>query len=190
MVNSIEEEEATEEEIESAQEALFVGDLLISQLECSMFMSLQKKLCLTKSAPANSLTSRLTTCLMSRIDKNLVGFCRLWLKFLEILRHHWEYNLDLPGYIIPYFYNKYPKSYGFIYSFTQTERPDLSHCLLHQKLQMIQHSICVRRNKHSELESMEKSAKGSSSSANARENGLPITIKSNDERPRKSSFRR
>jgi hypothetical protein len=35
MVNSMEEEEATEEEIDPAQEALFVGDLFISQFECS-----------------------------------------------------------------------------------------------------------------------------------------------------------
>ncbi|KAF7634351.1 hypothetical protein Mgra_00006206 [Meloidogyne graminicola] len=94
---------------------------------------LLRKLSLAKSAPPNSLTRRLTTCLLTRIDKNLVGFCRLWMKFLEILRHYWEYNMDLPG-------------------FEQDEKPDLSFCLLHQKLQMIQHCIYVKRNRHSDFD--------------------------------------
>ncbi|KAI3420987.1 hypothetical protein GPALN_014614 [Globodera pallida] len=52
-----------------------------------------------------------------RLYGNFVNFCRLWIKFLEILRHHWEYNLDLPY-------------------FGTDERPQLVCCLLHQKLQM------------------------------------------------------
>nr|CAD2184795.1 unnamed protein product [Meloidogyne enterolobii] len=94
---------------------------------------LLRKLSLAKSAPQNSLTRRLSTCLLTRVDKNLVGFCRLWMKFVDILRHYWEYNMDLPG-------------------FEQDEKPDLSHCLLHQKLQMIQHCIFVKRSRHSDFE--------------------------------------
>nr|CAD2167108.1 unnamed protein product [Meloidogyne enterolobii] len=94
---------------------------------------LLRKLSLAKSAPQNSLTRRLSTCLLTRVDKNLVGFCRLWIKFVDILRHYWEYNMDLPG-------------------FEQDEKPDLSHCLLHQKLQMIQHCIYVKRSRHSDFE--------------------------------------
>uniref|UniRef100_A0A914LZF3 Rab3 GTPase-activating protein catalytic subunit n=1 Tax=Meloidogyne incognita TaxID=6306 RepID=A0A914LZF3_MELIC len=94
---------------------------------------LLRKLSLAKSAPQNSLTRRLSTCLLTRVDKNLVGFCRLWIKFVDILRHYWEYNMDLPG-------------------FEQDEKPDLSHCLLHQKLQMIQHCIFVKRSRHSDFE--------------------------------------
>lgn len=99
---------------------------------------LLRKLSLAKSAPPNSLTRRLSTCLLTRIDKNLVGFCRLWMKFVDILRHYWEYNMDLPG-------------------FEKDDKPDLSHCLLHQKLQMIQHCIFVRRSQHSDFESKQAS---------------------------------
>jgi hypothetical protein len=93
----------------------------------------QKKLFLAKSAPKNSLARKLVTCLMSRIDRNLPSFCRLWMKFLDVLRHNWEYNLDLPG-------------------FKEDEIPDLGCCLLHQKLQMLQHCIFVKRNKHNEMD--------------------------------------
>ena len=40
----------------------------------------------------------------------------------------------------------------FFQSFEQDEKPDLSHCLLHQKLQMIQHCIFVKRSRHSDFE--------------------------------------
>jgi hypothetical protein len=57
-------------------------------------------------------------------------------KFLEAMRHHWEYNLDLPG-------------------FAPDDKPDLSHCLFHQKLQMIQYCIGVKRRKHMEMDSQQ-----------------------------------
>ncbi|KAI3422265.1 Rab3 GTPase-activating protein catalytic subunit [Globodera pallida] len=95
-----------------------------------------QKLLNPKSAPANSLTRRLAVCLVEKIDGNFVNFCRLWIKFLEILRHHWEYNLDLPY-------------------FDTDERPQLACCLLHQKLQMIQYCISVKKRKHREMEACE-----------------------------------
>lgn len=94
---------------------------------------LMKKLALVKSAPHDSLVYRLAICMMSRIDKNLVGFCRIWMKFLDVMRHHWDYNLDLPG-------------------FDENEKPDLSSCLLNQKLQMLQYCINVKRRNHTVFE--------------------------------------
>lgn len=44
----------------------------------------------------------------------------------------------------------------FLFSFdADSERPQLACCLLHQKLQMLQHCIAVKKRKHRELEACE-----------------------------------
>ncbi|KAL3113454.1 hypothetical protein niasHT_013564 [Heterodera trifolii] len=96
-----------------------------------------------KSVPLNSFARRLAVCLVEKIDGNFVDFCRLWTKFLQILRHHWEYNLNLPN-------------------FDTDERPQLSCCLLHQKLQMINYCISVKKRKHKEMEANETENLGGS----------------------------
>ncbi|KAI1732409.1 rab3 GTPase-activating protein catalytic subunit domain-containing protein [Ditylenchus destructor] len=86
-----------------------------------------------KSAPTRSITCQVTVCLMEAFvqsPRDLSKFASLWRKFCIILRECWESNLDLPG-------------------FEPDEQPDLSKCLFHQKLQMLQFCIYTKRKRQS-----------------------------------------
>uniref|UniRef100_A0AC35GML2 Rab3 GTPase-activating protein catalytic subunit n=1 Tax=Panagrolaimus sp. PS1159 TaxID=55785 RepID=A0AC35GML2_9BILA len=58
-----------------------------------------------------------------------LSVCQIWEAFTEEIRKYWETNKDIPG-------------------LENTTVPDLSKCLLHQKLQMIQCCIDSRRKRH------------------------------------------
>ncbi|KAL3068322.1 hypothetical protein niasHS_015535 [Heterodera schachtii] len=125
-----------EEQFTEAQQRMFVRFSSFFCLCRSKIHLILQKFSNLNSVPSNSFIRRLAVCLIEKIDGNFVDFCRLWTKFLQILRHHWEYNLNLPN-------------------FDTDERPQLSCCLLHQKLQMINFCISVKKRKHKEMEANE-----------------------------------
>ena len=74
-----------------------------------------------KSAPLNSLTSTMAlTC--SRMGSTK-GIFLLWSEYVRELRWHWDNAMPLPG--------------------LDASHPDTRHCLLHQKLQML--NVCIHR---------------------------------------------
>lgn len=71
-------------------------------------------------------------------NNSLQNFATLWKQFVLMLRNKWENMENLPGYI--FYFIKKIKSF----SFSDLEQPDLSKCLFHQKLQMIQFCISTK----------------------------------------------
>jgi len=92
-----------------------------------------------KSVPPNSLVDRLIKVLLNCILRmenhrdQLIAFCQIWNAFVEHLRRFWDDNEDIPG-------------------LSNTGAPDLSKCLLYQKIQMIQCCIENRKRKHETLD--------------------------------------
>ncbi|XP_069472663.1 rab3 GTPase-activating protein catalytic subunit isoform X2 [Ambystoma mexicanum] len=80
-----------------------------------------------KSAPHNSLTYKLASCLcmVNFYHGGVKGVAHLWQEFVLEMRYRWENNFLVPG-----------LSHG---------PPDLRCCLLHQKLQML--NCCIERKK-------------------------------------------
>uniref|UniRef100_A0A914Y5P6 Rab3 GTPase-activating protein catalytic subunit n=1 Tax=Panagrolaimus superbus TaxID=310955 RepID=A0A914Y5P6_9BILA len=88
-----------------------------------------------KAALSGSIVDNLTKTILlalvqSESSKNrILTVCQIWEAFTEKVRSYWETNKDIPG-------------------LEDTNIPDLSKCLLHQKLQMIQCCIDSRRKRH------------------------------------------
>lgn len=88
----------------------------------------------TKAIPQNSFLERLAVILVNSIlkidgEKNqMVAIAQIWIEFVKYLRQKWEANEDIPE--------------------CNTGIPDLSKCLLYQKIQMIQCCIESRRKRN------------------------------------------
>ncbi|TMS36117.1 hypothetical protein L596_003366 [Steinernema carpocapsae] len=83
----------------------------------------------SKNAPVGSFTERMCLCLARSLmtqDNGVVLFSHNWNQIVKELRKFWENSTNLPG-------------------FATGQVPDLSTCLLHQKLQMLQCCIEARR---------------------------------------------
>uniref|UniRef100_A0A1I7XMV4 Rab3 GTPase-activating protein catalytic subunit n=1 Tax=Heterorhabditis bacteriophora TaxID=37862 RepID=A0A1I7XMV4_HETBA len=85
-----------------------------------------------KSAPRDSLTMRFVTAVTQTAVENVFGpnaFAQMWLEFVKKLRYHYENNMNLPG-------------------MDDVIQPNLSSCLLHQKLEMLQCCISAKKKRH------------------------------------------
>ncbi|CAJ0935600.1 unnamed protein product, partial [Mesorhabditis belari] len=98
---------------------------------------LKKKFKMVKSAPEGSVTARLGNAFTHSLVKANYGpttFAQVWYEFVRKLRYFYENNKDIPG-------------------MTSVEYPDLSMCLLHQKIEMLQCCITARKKRHALYES-------------------------------------
>ncbi|KAK6046666.1 hypothetical protein COOONC_15829 [Cooperia oncophora] len=83
-----------------------------------------------KWTPSDSLTWRFAMAFANAsIDHDFgpYGFAQVWLEFVKRLRTYYDSTMDLPGVLL---------------------QPNLSHCLLHQKIQMLQCCISAKRKRH------------------------------------------
>ncbi|CAL1276603.1 unnamed protein product [Larinioides sclopetarius] len=100
------------------------------------FARIQEHLRNFKSAPENSLTWRLALamCHVHHSYGGLPAVAQLWQDFLLEMRHRWENNYTLPC--------------------LDPGSPNMTHCLLHQKLQML--NCCIQRKKSREWQQQEE----------------------------------
>lgn len=101
----------------------------------SIIFKFQISLKSAKATPCGSIVDNLTKCILTTLIQfesskdQLMAVCQIWESFVEKLRTFWESNEDIPG-------------------LENTNVPDLSKCLLHQKVEMIQCCIDSRRKRH------------------------------------------
>lgn len=101
----------------------------------------------SKGAPLESLTSRisitLTKCLNMTNGVQLI--CTLWLEFVDRLSSRWDDTENIEGYVLinATLYSTLPH-----FRLEIDATPDLTSCLLHQKLQMLQFCIETKRKRH------------------------------------------
>lgn len=90
-----------------------------------------------KSAPVDSLTWRLALamCQVNHSYGGVPAVAQLWQDFLLEMRHRWENNYTLPC--------------------LDPGPPNMTHCLLHQKLQML--NCCIQRKKSREWQQLKTS---------------------------------
>lgn len=85
-----------------------------------------------KWTPPNSLTWRFAMAFANASMDSVYGPCayaQVWLEFVNHLRNYYDSTKDLPG-------------------LSDVTQPNLSHCLLHQKIEMLQCCISAKRRRH------------------------------------------
>lgn len=97
-----------------------------------------------RSSPTQSPLRTLCHCLVHqlvkgdrRCDGSINCFLELWFTFCQYLRESWDESRELAGI---------------------EGTPNLSHCLLQQKLQMLQYCIGVRKKRHARLDAAPNAA--------------------------------
>ncbi|KJH43529.1 hypothetical protein DICVIV_10440 [Dictyocaulus viviparus] len=85
-----------------------------------------------KWTPRGSLTCRFANAFLSASFDSVFGphaFAQVWLEFVRRLRIYYDTTEDLPG-------------------LGEVSQPNLSHCLFHQKMEMLQCCISAKRKRH------------------------------------------
>ncbi|XP_054718662.1 rab3 GTPase-activating protein catalytic subunit-like [Uloborus diversus] len=111
----------------------------LSELQNSAsYAKIQEHIRSFKSAPVDSLTWRLALamCQVNHSYGGLAAVAQLWQDFLLEMRHRWENNYTLPC--------------------LDPGAPNMTYCLLHQKLQML--NCCIQRKKLREWHQVQESS--------------------------------